>query len=124
MSENVVWPRLRLLVRDIAILTSMHCLRREFRLGRNYHPQRRSGSGRNGRLHHARAFRVLTDPDLNAWYTSNGEENGDLCNYNYGTPPFLQNNGASYNAAWGGYFYLIQLIWKNGHVPQSCAAAP
>jgi len=66
----------------------------------------------------------VTDPDLNAWYTLNGEENGDLCNYNYGTPPFLQNNGASYNAAWGGYFYLIQLIWKNGHVPQSCAAAP
>ena len=26
---------------------------------------------------------TVTDPDLNAWYTSNGSENGDLCNYNY-----------------------------------------
>jgi hypothetical protein len=65
----------------------------------------------------------VTDPDLNAWYTSNGEENGDLCNYNYGTPLFL-HNGASYNVAWNGYYYLIQLIWKNGPIPQSCAAAP
>jgi hypothetical protein len=66
---------------------------------------------------------TVTDPDLNAWYTSNGAENGDLCNYKYGT---LQTapNGSSYNAFWNGYYYLIQLIWKNGPNPQICAAEP
>jgi len=68
---------------------------------------------------------TVTDPDLNAWYNSNGSENGDLCNYNYGDFNSLpKNNGASYNANWGKYFYLIQLIWKNGPAPQGCAAAP
>jgi hypothetical protein len=66
---------------------------------------------------------TVTDPDLNAWYTSSGAENGDLCNYIYGKPLGI-SNGASYNATWGGYSYLIQLIWKNGPIPQSCAAAP
>ncbi len=66
---------------------------------------------------------TVTDPDLNAWYTSNGEENGDLCNYNYGTTS-TDSNGIHYNATWGRRNYLIQLIWKNGPVPQACAAAP
>ena len=69
---------------------------------------------------------TVTDPDLNAWFTSNGSENGDLCNYNYGdfnSLPKTTNTGASYNASWGKYFYLIQLIWKNGTAP-GCAAAP
>jgi len=67
---------------------------------------------------------TATDPDLNAWLTSSGAENGDLCNYNYGTPLGHAPNGATYNATWNGYYYLIQLIWKNGPVPQSCAAKP
>jgi hypothetical protein len=66
---------------------------------------------------------TVTDPDLNAWYTSNGAENGDLCNYNYGTWASLPavSNGAKYNAAWGGYNWLIQWIWKNSATP-GCAA--
>jgi len=69
---------------------------------------------------------TVTDPDLNAWYTSNGAENGDLCDYNYGTAPytFKAPNGATANASWNGYNYLIQQIWKNGPTPQSCASAP
>jgi hypothetical protein len=67
---------------------------------------------------------TVTDPDLNAWYTSKGEENGDLCNWTYGTNLPKASNGASYNASWNGYSYLIQLIWKNGPLPQACAAAP
>ena len=66
---------------------------------------------------------TVTDPDLNAWYTPSGDENGDLCNYNYGTP-LGTANGGSYNAVLGAHYYLIQLIWKNGAPPQSCAAAP
>lgn len=66
---------------------------------------------------------TVTDPDLNAWYTSNGAEDGDLCNYNYGTWASLQEapNGAKFNAAWGGKNWLIQLIWKNTATP-GCAA--
>jgi len=52
---------------------------------------------------------TVTDPDISAWYTSGGAENGDLCNYNYGTG-LSKTGGASYNAEWGGYKYLIQLI--------------
>ena len=66
---------------------------------------------------------TVSDPDLNAWYTSNGSENGDLCDYNYGTWASLPeaSNGAKYNATWGGHHWLIQLIWKNTATP-GCAA--
>jgi hypothetical protein len=66
---------------------------------------------------------TVTDPDLNAWFTSNGAENGDLCNFNYGTNLSTTSTGASYNASWNKFNYLIQLIWKNGPT-QGCAAAP
>jgi hypothetical protein len=66
---------------------------------------------------------TVTDPDINAWYTSNGQENGDLCNFTYGTN-LPKTGGASYNASWSGRNYLIQLIWKNGPMPQGCASAP
>lgn len=64
---------------------------------------------------------TVTDPDISAWYTQNGAEVGDLCNYVYDTPvPSLVKtvtvNGsiAHYNAALNGRNFLIQLIWKNG----------
>ncbi|HEX6896314.1 MAG TPA: hypothetical protein VF146_13640 [Bryobacteraceae bacterium] len=64
---------------------------------------------------------TVTDPQGNAWFTSNGEENGDLCNYTYGTPlsPGPQN-GATANVNMNGHFYLIQKIWTNV-TPQHCA---
>jgi hypothetical protein len=69
---------------------------------------------------------TVTDPDISAWYTSNGEENGDLCNYNYGTWGSLPTagNGAKYNTLIGGAPYLLQLIWLNTTTPQYCAPAP
>ena len=60
----------------------------------------------------------VTDPDLNAWYTSNGSENGDLCNYNYGTTYIV--SGVHANAHLGSRDYLIQTIWKNAS-PGFCA---
>jgi len=67
---------------------------------------------------------TATDPDLNAWLTSNGAENGDLCNYTYGSNTFKAPNGATANASWNGYNYLIQQIWENRPLPQGCASAP
>lgn len=55
---------------------------------------------------------TVTDPDISAWYTSNGAENGDLCNFNYGTT-YLAGNGAVANAHLGKRDYLIQTIWQN-----------
>jgi len=62
---------------------------------------------------------TVTDPDISAWYTKNGAENGDLCNYNYGTT-YTAKNGALANAQLGQRDYLIQLIWKNV-TPGSCS---
>ena len=64
---------------------------------------------------------TVTDPLGTGWLTSNGEENGDLCNFTYGTP--LKNgpaNGATANVQMNGNFYLIQQIWTNV-TPQHCA---
>jgi hypothetical protein len=66
---------------------------------------------------------TATDPDLNAWFTKNGEENGDLCNYFYGTSPLYTVNGATANTLLNGHYYLIQYIWRNS-TPQVCADAP
>jgi hypothetical protein len=66
---------------------------------------------------------TVTDPDLNAWYTQAGAENGDLCNYVYATSanPIQTGsktvNGVKYtyhkNFTLNGHDYLIQFIWKN-----------
>lgn len=55
---------------------------------------------------------AVSDPDLNAWYTSNGSENGDLCNYIYGKT-YEAKNGSTANAKLGKRDYLIQTIWEN-----------
>ncbi len=58
---------------------------------------------------------TVTDPDISAWYTQSGAENGDLCNYVYDTVKTTTVNGVTvhYNATFGKKNYLIQLIWKN-----------
>jgi hypothetical protein len=53
---------------------------------------------------------TATDPDLNAWFTKNGEENADLCNFVYGTT-FLAPNGSHANHVFGTRNYLVQTIW-------------
>ena len=54
----------------------------------------------------------VTDPLLNAWYDSQGNENADKCAWTfgsvYGTP-----NGAAANMVLGGLNYLIQQNWLN-----------
>ncbi len=50
---------------------------------------------------------ATTDPDLNAWYSSTGSENGDLCAWTFGTESTAAN-GSKYNMVIGGYEWLIQ----------------
>ncbi len=55
---------------------------------------------------------ATTDPDLNAWYDSSGEEDADKCAWTFGTE-HTASNGAKYNVTWGGTHYLIQRNWVN-----------
>ena len=61
---------------------------------------------------------TVTDPDLNAWFTSNGSEVGDLCNFVYGTT-FLAPNGSHANHTFGGRDYLAQEMWSMAN-PVGC----
>lgn len=63
---------------------------------------------------------TVTDPLGTGWLTSNGEEDGDLCNFVYGTSLITSPNGATANVTMNGHFYLIQEIWTNVS-PQQCA---
>ena len=53
---------------------------------------------------------AVTDPQLNAWYDAQGNENGDKCAWNFGTPS-LDNGNA--NVQWNSHFYLVQQEWSN-----------
>lgn len=53
---------------------------------------------------------AITDPLLNAWYTAQGEEIGDLCAYQYG-PNTWDGNMA--NQMWNGNFYELQQEYNN-----------
>jgi hypothetical protein len=53
---------------------------------------------------------TVTDPDLNAWSFSNGQENGDACAWTFGTE-YTTANGAKANMNINGHDYLIQQNW-------------
>ena len=53
---------------------------------------------------------AVTDPMLNAWYDSQGNEIGDKCAWNFGTLG-LDNGNA--NESWNSNFYLVQQEWSN-----------
>jgi hypothetical protein len=54
----------------------------------------------------------VTDPDLNAWYDTRGQENADKCAWTFGTE-YTTANGSSANMNLGGRDYLIQRNWVN-----------
>ena len=55
---------------------------------------------------------AVTDPDLNAWYDTRGQENADKCAWTFGTTQ-TASNGSLYNMTLGGMQYLIQRNWVN-----------
>ena len=57
------------------------------------------------------AAEAATDPFLNAWLDSNGDENGDKCAWTFGNMTRL-SSGAYYNIVVGGTNYLIQQMWR------------
>jgi hypothetical protein len=58
------------------------------------------------------ASEAVSDPDLNAWYDSTGNENADKCAWKFG--PFKGELGqGAYNQTFGTYNWLIQMNWEN-----------
>lgn len=55
---------------------------------------------------------AITDPLLNAWFTDKGNENGDLCAYNYGI-----NTWGNGNEGWNGHIYELQQEFDNHPSP-------
>jgi len=53
---------------------------------------------------------AITDPLLDAWSSSQGNENGDLCAYNYGTNTY---DGGKANQSWAGHFFDLQQEFSN-----------
>jgi Phosphate-induced protein 1 conserved region len=58
------------------------------------------------------ASEAVTDPDLNAWYDSAGNESADKCAWKFGPVTGVFGHGA-YNQTFGTYNWLIQMEWEN-----------
>src|SRR6185369_13400422 len=55
---------------------------------------------------------AVTDPDLNAWYDTRGQENADKCAWSFGTTA-TASDGSISNVTLGSRNYLIQRNWVN-----------
>jgi hypothetical protein len=66
---------------------------------------------------------AISDPDLNAWFDSSGQENADKCNFNFGATSTCNANGlcsaagtsarAHYNQTFGSNDWMLQQNWRN-----------
>jgi len=55
---------------------------------------------------------AVTDPDLNAWFDRQGQENADKCAWTFGSTS-TASNGSKYNMKLGTRNFLIQQNWVN-----------
>jgi len=68
---------------------------------------------------------AISDPDLNAWFDSSGQENADKCNFNFGATSTCNGSngcaaggnaaGAKFNQTFGGNDWMIQQNWENAN---------
>src|SRR5512146_910986 len=66
---------------------------------------------------------AISDPDLNAWFDTSGQENADKCNFNFGATSTCNANGlcspagtsasAKYNQTFGNNNWMLQQNWRN-----------
>jgi hypothetical protein len=75
-------------------------------------PNNNSGADGMASIIAHEAEEALTDPNLNAWYDSHGEENADKCAWMFGSTTGIVGQGA-YNQTFGSHHWLIQLNWEN-----------
>ncbi len=55
---------------------------------------------------------AISDPDLNAWYDSAGNENADKCAWTFG-PTTGSIGSGGYNQTFASKHWLIQMNWEN-----------
>ncbi|HJX83573.1 MAG TPA: hypothetical protein VJ723_04435 [Candidatus Angelobacter sp.] len=68
---------------------------------------------------------AISDPDLNAWFDSSGQENADKCNFNFGTTSTCATGSlctsagdaakAKFNQTFGNNDWMIQQNWINAN---------
>jgi hypothetical protein len=68
-------------------------------------------------------FEAITDPDLNAWFDTSGNEDSDKCNFNFGTTSTCTSTSicsaagksaaAKFNVSFGSNDWMIQQQWEN-----------
>jgi hypothetical protein len=63
---------------------------------------------------------AITDPLLNAWFDSSGNEIGDLCNFVFGTNTWQEPSAAG-NQMWNGFVFELQQEYDNN--AGACASA-
>lgn len=58
---------------------------------------------------------AVTDPLLNAWFDSSGNEIGDICAWNFGNLTWTGNGAAAPNAnqMYNGWYFTMQQEWSN-----------
>jgi len=66
---------------------------------------------------------AISDPDLNAWFDANGQENADKCNFTFGTTTTCTSGslctaaadaaGAKFNQSFGNHDWMVQQNWEN-----------
>jgi hypothetical protein len=56
---------------------------------------------------------AITDPLGNAWLDRLGQENGDKCAWNFGTPLGSTDDGGAYNQVIDEHNYYLQQEWSN-----------
>ncbi len=58
---------------------------------------------------------TITDPLGHAWFDSSGFENGDECDFDFGTPIGTTGSNQAYNQLINGTPYYLQQEWSNQH---------